>query len=731
MRKAVVPRATDPDTPGAEQAPGTGVHGHSLRNLPREELVEDFRLSCLSRALDDREILLQKQSRVFFQISGAGHEIVLTALARSLRPSSDWFFPYYRDRALVLALGVTAKEVMLQAVGSVEDPASSGRQMPCHWGNKALNIVTQSSPTGSQCLPAVGCAEAARYIAPRKTLPGCSAVGDELTYVSLGEGTTSEGEFWESLSSACKLHLPVLYLVADNGYAISVRSADQTPAPVNELVRGFRGLAVTQMAGWDYASCRQKGARAIARVRAGEGPGLIHAKVTRPYSHSSADAQSKYRGSDELADEAVHDPIDVFETDLVNAGILDSGGAAEIREAARKEASHAAEEALAAARPDPATITENVLRPRIVVTSSETSTTGSTNAHPTGGSDPEAGGDILTMADAIRTALHELLEGDERIRVFGEDVADADDWVLEEVEGKGGVFGVTRGLQRRFGSARCFNTPLAESNIVGRGVGQAIRGLRPCAEIQFFDYIWPAMQQLRSEAATIRWRSNGEFTCPLVVRVAIGGYLTGGSIWHSQCGESIFCHVPGLLIAFPSRAQDAVGLLRTAFESEDPVLFMEHKHLYRQKYAADPMPPPGFRVEFGSGSVRRDGEDLTIVTWGATVEKSLQAAGKLASSGIGTEVIDLRSLSPWDHDLVAESVEKTSRLLVVHEDTLTAGFGAEVSAWAAEHCFWSLDAPVGRVGAADTPVAYEPGLEKAILPQVEDIVTAAESVLAE
>jgi 2-oxoisovalerate dehydrogenase E1 component len=753
MRKAVVPRGTDPDTTGAGQTSGNrqisgndqtagigqtagnghggAVHGHSLRNLPREELIEDFRLSCLSRALDDREILLQKQSRVFFQISGAGHEIVLTALARSLRPSSDWFFPYYRDRALVLALGVTAKEVMLQAVGSAEDPASSGRQMPCHWGNKALNIVTQSSPTGSQCLPAIGCAEAARYIAPRRSLPGCSAVGDELTYVSLGEGTTSEGEFWESLSSACKLHLPVLFLVADNGYAISVRSADQTPAPVNELVRGFRGLAVTQVAGWDYASCRQKGARAIARVRAGEGPGLIHAKVTRPYSHSSADAQSKYRGSDELADEAVHDPIEVFENDLVNAGILDAEGAAAIREEARQEAARAAEEALAAARPDPATVTTNVLRPRITVATDvppsivRVTTETSTEPVETGGADK------LTMAEAIRTALNELLEADERIRVFGEDVADADDWVLEQVEGKGGVFGITRGLQRRFGSARCFNTPLAESNIIGRGVGQAIRGLRPCAEIQFFDYIWPAMQQLRSEAATIRWRSNGEFTCPLVVRVAIGGYLTGGSIWHSQCGESIFCHVPGLLIAFPSRAQDAVGLLRTAFESEDPVLFMEHKHLYRQKYAADPMPPAEFRVEFGSGSVRRSGEDLTIVTWGATVEKSLQAAGSLATAGIRAEVIDLRSLSPWDHDLVAESVEKTSRLLVVHEDTLTAGFGAEVAAWAAEHCFWSLDAPVARVGATDTPVAYEPGLEKAILPQTEDIVTAAESILAE
>ncbi|MGO9344138.1 MAG: thiamine pyrophosphate-dependent enzyme, partial [Acidimicrobiales bacterium] len=513
MRKGAVARATGPgraraQSPVAANGNGGAVHGHSLRNLSREELIEDFRLSCLSRALDDREIMLQKQSRVFFQISGAGHEVVLTALARSLRPASDWFFPYYRDRALVLALGVSAKAVMLEAVGSAEDPASGGRQMPCHWGDANLNIVTQSSPTGSQCLPAVGCAEAARYIAPRPGLPGCSAVGDEITYVSLGEGTTSEGEFWESLNSACKLHLPVLYLVADNGFAISVRSSDQTPAPINELVRGFRGLAVTQVEGWDYAACRNKGARAVARVRAGEGPGLIHARVTRPYSHSSADAQTKYRGRDELADEAVHDPIDVFENDLIEAGILDADAASAIREAAREEARLAAEEALAAARPDPKTVTSNLVRSPLTIPSPSALTGGVVSVADTDDADKKSS---LTMADAIRTALHELLESDERIRVFGEDVADADDEVLEQVEGKGGVFGVTRGLQRRFGSARCFNTPLAESNIVGRGIGQAIRGLRPCAEIQFFDYIWPAMQQLRSEAATIRWRSNGAF----------------------------------------------------------------------------------------------------------------------------------------------------------------------------------------------------------------------------
>ncbi|HXQ60972.1 MAG TPA: dehydrogenase E1 component subunit alpha/beta [Acidimicrobiales bacterium] len=719
-RAAVEPetgRSGDGAAPGGDAVRGADVHGGPLGAFPAAELVEDFRLACVSRALDDREILLQKQSRVFFQISGAGHEILLTSLARSLRPAYDWFFPYYRDRALVLALGVTPRDILLEAVGSSEDPASGGRQMPCHWGDAGRNIVTQSSPTGSQCLPAVGCAEAGRYLARRRALPGCRSHGDELTYVSLGEGTTSEGEFWESLNTACRLHLPVLYVVADNGYAISVRSADQAPAPVSELVRGFRGLAVTKVDGWDYAACRTVGARAVARVRAGEGPGLIHARVTRPYSHSAADSQAKYRGADELAREQARDPIDTFERDLVNGGVLTADEAAAIRTGARATAARAADEALGAARPDPITVTDHVV---------------AAPAPRRSAPDPVPGpsGEPVLLADAIGQTLHELLASDERIRVFGEDVADADDDVLDVVEGKGGVFGVTRGLQRRFGSARCYNTPLAESNIVGRGVGQALRGLRPCAEIQFFDYIWPAMQQLRSEAATIRWRSNGAFSCPLVVRVAIGGYLTGGGIWHSQSGESIFAHVPGLLVAFPSRTRDAVGLLRTAFASQDPVLFLEHKHLYRQHYAADPYPPPGWTVPFGRGTVARPGRDITIVTWGATVQKSLVAAAELAGEGCDVEVIDLRTVAPWDRELVSESVERTSRLLVVHEDTLTAGFGAEVAAWTAEHCFWDLDAPIARVAAVDTFVAYEPSLEEAILPQVTDIVAAARTLAA-
>jgi 2-oxoisovalerate dehydrogenase E1 component len=688
----------------------------TFRGIPVDELKADFALGWVSRYLDDREIALQKQSRVFFQISGAGHEALLLGLGRELRPGYDWFFPYYRDRALMLALGVTPEEILLEAVGSADDPASGGRQMSCHWGNRALNIVTQSSPTGSQCLPAVGCAEAARYIS-RRTLPGCSAHGDELTYVSLGEGATSEGEFWESLNTACTLHLPVLYVVADNGFAISVPQIDQSPAPVAELVRGFRGLHVHSLDGRDYFEVRSRAPDIVAEVRAGVGPALIHATVTRPYSHSSQDTQSKYRSPDELAEEATHDPLTLLERALVGAGVLTPDEVAAIKEEARQTVLAAARRAVAAPRPDPATVTDHVVALPVVDPAAEKADDGT--------------GEVVALGEAIKRTLHEQMAEDERIRVFGEDVADAREAVLANVEGKGGVFGTTFGLQRRFGLARCYNTPLAEANIVGRAVGQGLRGLRPVPEVQFFDYIWPAMHQIKSEAATIRWRSNGAFTCPMVLRVPIGGYVTGGAIWHSQSGESIFTHIPGLTVVMPSRAADAVGLLRTAFQAEDPILFLEHKHLLRQPYTRDPYPSREFQIPFGKARIAVDGDELTIVTWGALVEKSRQAAAVLAAEdGSSVQVIDLRSLLPWDHDLVATEVARTGRLLVAHEDVLTSGFGAEVAAWVADHCFADLDAPIRRVAAKDTHVAYEPGLAQAILPQVSDVAEAARELLA-
>ena len=681
------------------------------------EALDDYRLACISRAIDDREITLRQQSQVFFQISGAGHEALLLALARSLRPGYDWFFPYYRDRALMLGLGITPRDILLQAVGSADDPASGGRQMPCHWGDRARHVVTQSSATGTQCLPAVGCAEAGRYIA-RRDLEGCSAHGDEVTYVSLGEGACSEGEFWESLSSASRLGLPVLFVVADNGYAISTRAGDQTPAPISEMVIGYRGLHVTKIDGRDYFESRRKGAEAVARVRAGQGPGLVYAVVTRPYSHSLSDDQKKYRPAEELLDEAEHDPIVTLQKELIRLGACTADEADRIRDEAKTTVAEAAKEALAARRPDPATVTQHVIGPLPV-------------GDVAPGPPTETTGEPVTFGESIRLTLHEEMARDERIRVFGEDVADADPRVLDQVPGKGGVFGITFGLQREFGEGRCFNTPLAEANIVGRAVGQAVRGLRPSPEIQFFDYVWPAMQQIKTEAATIRWRSNDTFTCPMVLRIPIGGYLTGGAIWHSQCGESIFAHIPGLLIAFPSRARDAAGLLRTAFRCEDPVLFLEHKHLYRQGYNRDPMPPPGWLLPFGRGARVTEGNRITVVTWGATVHRAQLAATEVDPDKEGlVEIIDLRTITPWDREIVGESVARTGRVLVLHEDTLTAGFGAEVAAWIADECFEHLDAPVWRLGATDTHVAYEPTLERAILPQVDDIARDLQRLLA-
>ncbi|MGH9105021.1 MAG: alpha-ketoacid dehydrogenase subunit alpha/beta, partial [Acidimicrobiales bacterium] len=716
--------------PGGRAQQGPDLSGARPGRPPRcrgvalDEVLADFQMALVSRSLDEREITLQKQSRVFFHISGAGHEALCLGLARSLRPGHDWFFPYYRDRALVLALGVTPTEQLLQAVGAADDPASGGRQMPSHFGDRRYNIVSQSSPTGSQCLPAIGCAEAGRYIWHHREdmLPGCTASDDEVTYVSLGDGATSEGEFWESLNTACCLRLPVLYVIADNGYAISVPTWQQSPAPISELVKGFPGLAVHRVDGCDYFEVRKKAPAIVAAVRRGEGPALVHATVTRPYSHSSADTQSKYRPREELDDESRRDPITTMERALVEGEVLSSDEAAQMREKARALVAEAAKRALSARRPDPSTLTHHVVSFNLPGPGAGREA----RLGATGAEEAEEG-PVVALGEAIRLALREAMAADARVRVFGEDVGDAPPELLDKLEGKGGVFGTTSGLQRAFGSDRCYNTPLAEANIVGRAIGQGTRGLRPVPEVQFFDYIWAAMQQIKSEAATLRWRSAGQWSCPMVLRVPIGGYLAGGAIWHSQSGVSIFANIPGLVIVMPSAAVDAVGLLRTALEGEDPVMFLEHKHLLRQRYTEGRFPPPGFRVPFGTGRIVQSGDRLSIVTYGATVQRSLQAA---ARAGDGIEVVDLRCLAPWDKDLVAESVARTGRLLVVSEDCLTCGFGAEVAAWAGEHCFNDLDVPVCRVGSADTHVPYEPSLERAMLPQVEGIEAACRRLLA-
>lgn len=709
------------------------IQEKSYQGLTREQLIEIYRLMFLSRRLDDREILLKRQQKIFFQISGAGHEALLVAAGMALKSGYDWFYPYYRDRGLCLALGMTPEEQLLEAVGAADDPSSGGRQMPSHWGHKRLNIVTQSSPTGTQLLQAVGCAEAGRYFSRNphaaerhdpKDYSGYKDVvfhGDEVVYVSCGDGTTSEGEFWEALNGASNLKLPVLFLVEDNGYAISVPIEVNTAGGnISRLVANFPNFYFAECDGTDpiasYAALRG----AVEHCRSGKGPAFVHGHVIRPYSHSLSDDEKLYRPESERQKDAQRDPITRMQLFLIRENILDEEGINRLEKSVEEEIQRATDRALAAPLPTPASIKKFVYSPNVDPTSSAFST------------QPVSGKGEKTMADLINACLKDEMKRDERIVIFGEDVADCtrEEYLNEKlVKGKGGVFKLTFGLQCDYGAHRVYNSPLAEASIVGRAVGLATRGIKPVVEVQFFDYIWPAMHQLRNELPVIRWRSNGNFSCPAVVRVAIGGYLTGGAIYHSQCGESIFTHTPGMRVVFPSNALDANGLLRTAIRCDDPVLFLEHKRLYRETYGRAPYPGPEYMIPFGKARIVREGSDITVITYGATVPRSLQAAQRIERElDVSVELIDLRTLNPYDWEAIATSVRKTNRVIVAHEDTLSWGYGAEIAARIADELFSELDAPVRRVAAMDTFVAYQPLLEDEILPQADDLYRAMQEL---
>ena len=680
---------------GNGKAP-TGRIDH-FGGLTKKDLMNALRLMFLSRQIDNKVMNLLRQGKSFFHIPGSGHEATQVAFGLALEPGKDWGFPYYRDLAFMLSLGVKPEEIFLHMLAKKDDPMTGSRQMPCHWGYKQFNVPTQSSPTGTQYLQAVGTALAAR----KKGI-------DAVTYVSSGEGATSEGEFHEAVNWASRDNLPVIFVIQNNKWAISVPVEQQTAgknASIAEMTRGYQNLFREVIDGTSFLKANAAAQSAVKYARKGKGPVLVEANVVRLFSHSSSDDHKKYRTPESIEEDMKKDPIEIFVKQLIEKEILTELAYEEFKKEITNHVNDAAEWALAQADPDPSEATRFVF-----------DESGKKDKLKYEKSDKR--GKPAVMVDGINHALREEMERNEKIYVFGEDVAD----------NKGGVFTVTKGLSNQFGFDRVFNSPLAEASIIGVGIGMALAGLKPCVEIQFGDYIWPAFMQLRNELATYRYRSNNLFEVPMVVRVPVGGNIHGG-LYHSQSIEGTFAHIPGIYIAFPSNSADAKGLLKTALRLNDPVLFLEHKGLYRQSHATVPEPESDYLLPFGKANIIKEGDDLTVITYGSMVHESNFALKKLEEEGYSIELIDIRTIAPLDEETIYNSVKKTGKAIVVHEDTLTGGFGGEIAARISDNCFQFLDGPVKRHAAKDAFIPYHPKLEKEILPTRDTIFTAMKEIL--
>ena len=662
-----------------------------LHGFTKTQILDVFRKMALSRRLDEKMLILLRQGKSFFHIGASGHEAAQLAAAVLIRPGEDWSYPYYRDGAYCIGLGMTAREQLLCFLSRADDPNSGGRQMPQHYGHKDLRIVSQSSPTGTQFLQAVGTAIARKM---EKT--------KDVVYVSSGEGTTSQGDFHEALNWASNAKAPVIFHIQDNEYAISTHKSEQTADSVYTMTAGFKNLSRYDVDGTNFFETNLAFKQAVERARRGKGPSLIVSNVVRLLPHSSSDDQRKYRTPKALEEDRKRDPLTILEDQCIREKLISAKEIEKIRTEVKAQVDADTEWAEGQEHPDGDTALDHIY----------------SGDMPMNEPSFDAVADKVVIVDAINHALKEEMARNDKMVIYGQDIADP----------KGGVFTATKGLSDEFGLDRVFNSPLAESSIVGTAVGMAVAGYKPVVEIQFGDYIWTAMMQLRNEVSTLRYRSNNAWKCPLVVRVPVGGYIHG-ALYHSQSIDGYFIHMPGIYLAYPSNAADAKGLLKMACRMDDPVIYMEHKGLYRQGYAATEEPGEDYALPFGKGRIVCQGNELTIVTWGAMVQKSIEGIKSLALADGVAEIIDLRTLNPLDLDMIEASLEKTGKVLVIYEDNLTNGPGAEISALIADRFFEFLDGPVRRVAAKDSPVPFNWFLEEKILPQTEDVSIAIQELL--